>query len=93
MSKYWFKRKRYGWGWTPTTWQGWLVIGLYAAVIIAGSYTLRGVPHHTVNKKVGYYIFFVLVATLLLLQVVYKTAPSPKLRWGKKDDDHPDEDF
>jgi hypothetical protein len=24
MSKYWFKPKRFGWGFFPITWQGWL---------------------------------------------------------------------
>jgi hypothetical protein len=24
--QYWFKRKAYGWGWVPATWQGWLTI-------------------------------------------------------------------
>lgn len=28
---YWFKRKI--WGWTPATWQGWFVTGLYAVFI------------------------------------------------------------
>jgi len=32
---YWFVRKRYGWGWTPSGWQGWLVLGLYTGGIIS----------------------------------------------------------
>jgi len=35
--KLWFKAKRYGWGWTPACWQGWLVLGVYFAVLIAPS--------------------------------------------------------
>ena len=35
---YWFKRKLYGWGWTPATWQGWLstfvFIGLVLIVVL-----------------------------------------------------------
>jgi hypothetical protein len=33
----WFGPKQYfGWGWTPITWQGWAVTGLYLAVLLAG---------------------------------------------------------
>ena len=31
---YWFKRKLYGWGWTPATWQGWFAIGVYVLLIL-----------------------------------------------------------
>lgn len=29
---YWFKRKLYGWGWTPATWQGWVTLVAFLAV-------------------------------------------------------------
>lgn len=31
---YWFKAKPFGWGWTPATWQGWLIMVLYIALIV-----------------------------------------------------------
>ncbi|HYC83050.1 MAG TPA: hypothetical protein VEB60_00680, partial [Candidatus Paceibacterota bacterium] len=31
----WFKRKLYGWGWTPVTWQGWLAVLAYAGLVIS----------------------------------------------------------
>ncbi len=31
----WFKRKTYGWGWTPVSWQGWLVtLGLVVVITV-----------------------------------------------------------
>jgi hypothetical protein len=27
--QYWFKRKAYGWGCVPATWQGWLTLGVF----------------------------------------------------------------
>lgn len=36
QKKLWFKRKTYGWGWTPVAWQGWLVIVLYVLFIVSG---------------------------------------------------------
>jgi hypothetical protein len=36
MTHYWFKPKRYGYGATPVTWEGWTT-ALAAAVVVAGS--------------------------------------------------------
>ncbi len=32
--KPWFGPKRWGWGWRPISWQGWLVVLAYIAVIL-----------------------------------------------------------
>ena len=32
---YWFKRKLYGYGWTPATREGWFVLVVYIAVVLA----------------------------------------------------------
>jgi hypothetical protein len=34
MTTYWFRPKRYGYGATPVTWQGWLVILVYIAIVL-----------------------------------------------------------
>jgi hypothetical protein len=37
-SGYWFRAKRYGWGWgLPAKWQGWLILAVYVALIIFGA--------------------------------------------------------
>lgn len=34
--RYWFPAKCYGWGWgPPSTWQGWVVLGVYVGLLIA----------------------------------------------------------
>jgi uncharacterized membrane protein HdeD (DUF308 family) len=39
MSQYWFKPKRYGYGATPITWQGWAVtLGIVAAMVAVSLY-------------------------------------------------------
>jgi hypothetical protein len=43
----WFSAKRFGWGWgPPTTWEGWLVLVVWFAVLIPTSYWLapRNMP-------------------------------------------------
>lgn len=32
--RYWFKRKIWGWGWTPATWQGWLSTLIYISLVL-----------------------------------------------------------
>ena len=31
----WFRKKTFGYGWTPCTWQGWAVMVLFIAVALA----------------------------------------------------------
>jgi hypothetical protein len=30
----WFRRKRWGYGWTPCTWQGWVVTAFFIAAVM-----------------------------------------------------------
>jgi len=41
MTNYWFRPKRYGYGATPVTWQGWTVTIGFALAIAAVSLVLR----------------------------------------------------
>lgn len=90
---YWFKRRRYGWGWTPVTWQGWLIIALYVLVLVAAGLSLAGADDTQFGRELGFFLLIVTLATASLLRITYRTAPKPKLRWGAKSTDNPDEDF
>jgi len=41
MTTYWFRPKRYGYGATPTTWQGWTVTIAIVLAIVAVSLVLQ----------------------------------------------------
>lgn len=71
---YWFKRKIYGWGWTPANKKGWAVIGIYTALAVLLAVT------QTTNMFV---VPFILL-TVLLIVVCYKTGEKPKWMWGKE---------
>jgi hypothetical protein len=44
--KAWFGPKRYlGWGWTPTSWEGWLVIGVFVVLFLPTVIVLQGAVH------------------------------------------------
>lgn len=85
---YWFRRKLYGWGWTPATWQGWVILALYIAFII---FTLRGIDTGVSleNDIPVDLIAPIVVATFVLLLVCLVKGEKPKWQWGiPKEDEH-----
>lgn len=93
MTKYWFKRKRYGYGWKPVTWEGWLSVGLYVFIVVGGLWAIRGVSDKNISTLANTYSIVVLLATVLLIVLGHKYGPKPKWRWGKSPQDNPEEDL
>lgn len=90
--KYWFKRRRYGWGWMPVTWQGWLAIGVFTAVVISAAYQFGTEPAPASNDLLRFFASIV-GAVVGMLLLGYLTGPEPRWRWGKKSSDNTDEDY
>lgn len=90
--KYWFKRRRYGYGWIPSTWEGWLVLAVYIVTISVGAF-LIDYESKEVHANLVMYLLFVLLSTAILLFITYKKGPKPKWRWGETPADDPEEDF
>jgi hypothetical protein len=64
--KYWFRAKRYDWGWgLPGTWQGWVVLIFRVAAFILGRRYL--LPQNTYV-----HLAFALAMLGLLLSICYK---------------------
>ncbi len=82
--QYWFKRKIWGWGWVPATWQGWLTTLLYILVILFLLHTreesILGNPDSGSNFLVFGLPFIIL--TMLFIFVAYKKGEKPKWQWG-----------
>ena len=89
---YWFKRRRYGYGWTPVTWQGWVTVLAFLAAILSGTAILSDTPRNTFSTEAFIYLVFFAVATMLLVVISFMKGPRPKWRWGSKATDNPDED-
>lgn len=80
---YWFKRKLYGWGWTPAKWQGWAVVLLYIILILSFSLTID--DSAPTNEIFFTFILPVVLLTATLLRICYKKGESPRWQWGPKD--------
>lgn len=80
--KLWFKAKRYGWGWYPVTWQGWLVIIMYTLFITHRAVVVSAM-FDTETSALFRYFFEMIIPTILLLWVCYKKGEKPRWRWGK----------
>jgi hypothetical protein len=73
---YWFRAKRYGWGWgPPVRWQGWVVLIVWFAILIGAA--ARLMPAHPVS-----FLIFAAVMAALLTFICYLTGEPPRWRWG-----------
>lgn len=78
MSEDWFPARTFGYGWgLPTRWQGWLVLVVYALVLVAGALRFPPASHPALFAGV------VLVATALLVLVCALKGEPPRWRWRR----------
>ena len=84
--KLWFKRKLYGWGWTPATWQGWLVLLVYIVllIVLAGRATAGEVNTLPVRE----FLLPVVFLTVALIGICYLKGEPPRWQWGLPKDEN-----
>ena len=75
----WFKQKRFGWGWTPVRWQGWLVIVIYVALLFLATKTI---DEKTPDAVPYTFLALVILLTAALFAVARKYGEKPKWNWG-----------
>jgi len=77
--KYWFPAKNYGWGWgMPRRWQGWLVLVVYFALLLARKLLLPpGKPFYT--------IAYITLISGALVGICWLKGEPPRSRWGGED--------
>jgi len=79
--EYWFPAKRYGWGWgPPKTWQGWLFLTVWLAVILPASPYLAG-------RSLPLFLVFFAVMIIVLLTVCYLKGEPARWRRGTATDE------
>lgn len=85
MKKIWFKAKKFGWGWYPVTWQGWLATIAYIAYIVWTSTKLESAGGEPTQALLYYFLPRIFLATALLILISILTGEKPKWHWGEND--------
>jgi hypothetical protein len=82
MTTYWFRPKRYGYGATPTTWQGWAVTIATVLAMVAVSLVLRLTERHQPWALAALLAFDAAALGALLIISRRKTDGEWRWRWG-----------
>jgi len=83
MPTYWFKQRRYGMGATPTTWQGWVLVLVFLAIVIAcmGVVFASGANNSPAGAIAAFAVL--VIATIATVWVSWrKTEGGWRWRWG-----------
>ncbi len=83
MKTYWFRRKTFGWGWYPVTWQGWFVIIAFLVLDVGNVYRLD-LKHGSSSVVVREFILETVLLVGILIWICYRTGEKPKWQWGNK---------
>ena len=86
MTQYWFRPKRYGYGATPITWEGWVLVLGFAALMAASVVVMNRFAG--VANPVGWLIWAAVVAAGVLWLVQFsrrRTDGEWRWRWGRED--------
>lgn len=81
----WFKRKWYGWGWTPVRWQGWVATLIYIALLLISA--LRINENSGIREVLIQFALPAAILTFLFILLAYKKGESPRWQWGPPEDD------
>ena len=79
--EYWFKRKLYGWGWTPAKWQGWVVVLVAIFLILLNGLYLKEIKSPT-DENVTWFLIRTAIIVGLLLLICFKKGEKPRWQWG-----------
>ena len=71
--KLWFGTKKYGYGWVPICWQGWVVVAAEIVLVGLGLFLL---PNH-----LGLYVAYTLVLAIIGVVICFLKGEKP--RWQK----------
>lgn len=77
---YWFKRRLFGWGWVPATWQGWVAILVYLVAILFFALTLD--ENSSDKEAIFTFLLPLVLLTGALINLAYRKGEKPKWSWG-----------
>ena len=78
--KLWFKAKRFGWGWTPCTWQGWGILALLVVGLINEGVTFGALVDAGVIQPFAFLLRIAILVALFIV-ICYAKGEKPGWRW------------
>lgn len=84
---YWFAAKRFGWGWTPITWQGWVSLLVYVLLIardVVGSVEYSETLSQSTLDTILYFPPSFVLYTILFVFITYGKGERPHWNWSIK---------
>jgi isopentenyldiphosphate isomerase len=83
IKQFWFKAKEYGYGWYPSSWQGWAVLLMYAFSVTSLFVFANNHTHSVSDMLTAFFpVFYIL--TVFLLIICYTTGQKPRWQWGSE---------
>lgn len=86
MNKLWFKRKKFGWGWTPVSTEGWFVTLIYILSITLIFINADRATYSVSHILLRFALPFILI-TSFFIYICYEKGEKPKWSWGNKKED------
>ena len=81
--KLWFRRKTFGWGWTPCSWEGWVVTLVYTVTLVLLVATLN--DDSSTKEIVLIFILPLIILTTAFFRIAYAKGERPRWQWGRKE--------
>lgn len=79
---YWFKRKLYGWGWTPATREGWLAMLAFLLFLLGITLRLTSNGDEVTLENILEFYAELIVGVIFLLLICWKKGEKPRWQWG-----------
>jgi len=80
--KLWFRAKRFGWGWQPISWQGWIITLIYVLGLL--NYVLQASREHSGSDFLIYFAMRFVPLTIVFLFICYIEGEKPGWHWNGK---------
>ena len=75
--KFWFRAKRYGWGWgLPCSWQGWVVAAAFLLLVCGGAFFIKS------GISLAVWVAYVIILTAIMIGICFLKGETPRWRWG-----------
>ena len=85
MERYWFKAKKYGYGWYPATWEGWVVMAVWLVAFLRITVFFSAQMQLTGPANLYWYAPLVLLITGALVLVSWLKGEPAQWRRGSND--------